>query len=79
MMSLRATHIPPETLAALPDELQGQALVYHETKQPRIRAILGVCLTIAYIALGLRLYARRFKKQPFGLDDLFTGLAVVCQ
>ncbi|KAK7996830.1 hypothetical protein PG989_004870 [Apiospora arundinis] len=75
-MSLRATHIPPETFAALPAELQEQVPVYHETQQPKIRATMGVCLFISYIALGLRLYARRFTKQPFGLDDLFTGLAV---
>ena len=76
-MSFNSTNIPPEVLASLPVELQVQAPLYDETAQPKIRATLAVCTIIAYVALGLRLYARQITKQPFGLDDLFAGLTVV--
>lgn len=76
-MDLNSTNIPPEFLAMLPPELQAQVPLYDQTAQPKIRATLAVCTIIAYVALGLRLYARRITKQAFGLDDLFAGLAVV--
>ncbi|KAI1382722.1 uncharacterized protein F4822DRAFT_423331 [Hypoxylon trugodes] len=76
-MGFNSTNIPPEVLAALPAELQAQAPLYDQTAQPKIYATLAVCTVIAYVALGLRLYARRITKQAFGLDDVFTSLAVV--
>lgn len=76
-MDLNSKNIPPEFLATLPPELQAQVPLYDQTAQPKIRATLAVCTIIAYVALGLRLYARRITKQAFGLDDLFAGLAVV--
>ncbi|KAG6357984.1 hypothetical protein INS49_013867 [Diaporthe citri] len=76
-MDFNSTSIPPEVLAVLPPELQAQVPLYDQTAQPKIRATLAVCTIIAYVALGLRLYARRITKQAFGLDDLFAGLAVI--
>lgn len=76
-MDSNSTDIPPEVLAFLPPELQAQLPLYEQTAQPKIRATLAVCTIIAYVAIGLRLYARRITKQAFGLDDLFAGLAVV--
>ncbi|KAK2594414.1 hypothetical protein QQS21_007868 [Conoideocrella luteorostrata] len=75
-MNNNSTNIPPDVLAALPDELKKQIPLYDQTAQPKIRVVLAICTIIAYIALGLRLYARRITKQAFGLDDLFAGLAV---
>lgn len=76
-MADNSTGISPEVAAMLPADLQEQLPMYNETAQPKIRATLAVCTIIAYIALGLRLYSRRITKQSFGLDDLFTALAVV--
>lgn len=76
-MDSNSTNIPPEVLSLLPPELQAQVPSYEQTAQPKIRATLAVCTIIAYVAIGLRLYARRITKQAFGLDDLFAGLAVV--
>lgn len=76
-MDSNSTNAPPDIVAMLPPELQTQEPLYNQTAQPKIRAVLAVCTIIAYMALGLRLYARRITKQAFGLDDLFAGLAVV--
>ncbi|KAJ8133068.1 hypothetical protein O1611_g561 [Lasiodiplodia mahajangana] len=76
-MSPNPKDIAPDVLAMLPAELQAQAPFYDETTQPKIKATLAVCTIIAYVALGLRLYARHITKQAFGLDDLFACLAVV--
>ncbi|KAI0102771.1 hypothetical protein GGR51DRAFT_278834 [Nemania sp. FL0031] len=75
-MNLGLRDLSPEVIATLPPELQAQAPLYDESTQPKIRATLAVCATIAYVALGLRLYARHVTKQAFGLDDLFACLAL---
>lgn len=76
-MGYNSTNVPEEIVASLPPELQAQVPLYDETLQPKIRGTLAACTVIAYVSLGLRLYARRLAKQPLGLDDLFVGLAVV--
>ncbi|CAG8953638.1 hypothetical protein HYFRA_00010097 [Hymenoscyphus fraxineus] len=76
-MSFDPTNIPPELMDMLPPELQMQLPLYDQTVQPKIRATLAVCTVIAYIALGLRLWARRITRQSCGPDDLFAGFAVV--
>lgn len=76
-MGYNSTNIPPELIALLPVQVQEQVPLYEQTRQPTIRAAIAVCGVIAYAALGLRFWARYLTKQTLGLDDLFTGLAVV--
>jgi len=76
-MAFNSTNIPPDVIASLPSDLQEQVPLYDQTAQPRIHATLAVCTIIAYIAMGIRLYAKRITNQSLGLDDLFAGLAVV--
>ncbi|KAK9772380.1 hypothetical protein SCAR479_10918 [Seiridium cardinale] len=68
--------IPPEVVAALPPELQAQVPLYDENLQPNLYAADVVCLVAAYIAVYLRIYARRLKAQPLGWDDYLIFVAL---
>jgi hypothetical protein len=76
-MGFTSDTIPPEVVAGLPPWLQAQVPQYDKTKVPLIIATLTVCMTIACLAMGLRLYSRYIARQAYGLDDLFAGLALV--
>ena len=55
----------PEEIAFL----QYQMSVQHETLQPNFYATIGVCIVLAYISVGLRLWVRRLKSQKLMADD----------
>lgn len=76
-MEFNVTNLPPDLLNALPPELLDQVPLYNDSAQGKIYATICVCLVVAYVALALRLCARRMTRQPFGLDDLFAALTVV--
>lgn len=77
-MGFTSDTIPDEVIATLPPWLQAQVPLYDKTQLPLIIATLSVCMAIACISLAVRLYARRVARQAYGLDDLFAGLALVC-
>ncbi|KAH6639968.1 hypothetical protein BKA67DRAFT_665350 [Truncatella angustata] len=68
--------ISPEVAAALPPELQAQIPLYDENLQPNLYAADVICLVAAYLAVGLRIFARRLKAQPFGWDDYLIFMAL---
>ncbi|KAK8045562.1 hypothetical protein PG993_005586 [Apiospora rasikravindrae] len=72
-----APPIPPETVQLLPPELQAQIPLYDENLQPNLYAADAICLVAAYIAVTLRLYARRLKVQPLGWDDYMILVALL--
>lgn len=76
-MGFTSDTIPPEVVAGLPPWLQEQVPQYDKTKVPLIIATLTVCMTVACLAMALRLYSRHIARQAYGLDDLFAGLALV--
>lgn len=61
----------------LPLYLQGQIPLYKETLRPNIYAAAGICLFLAYISVGLRLYGRRLQGQSLWWDDYMSIVALV--
>lgn len=64
-------------IAQLPPYLQEQFPHYEETLRPNIYAATGICLVIAYVCVGLRLYGRRLQAQALWWDDYMSIVALV--
>lgn len=64
-------------VAQLPPYLQEQIPHYEETLRPNIYAATGICLVIAYVSVGLRLYGRRLQGQALWWDDYMSIVALV--
>ncbi|KAI1394477.1 uncharacterized protein F4822DRAFT_388309 [Hypoxylon trugodes] len=75
-MDSTSVNIPAEAVAALPPDLQAQIPLYYESLQPNLYASAIICIVIAYVAVILRIYARRLKAQALGMDDfmIIAGL-----
>jgi len=78
-MGYNSTNIPPEVIASLPESLREQIPLYDETLQPNLYASAVICIILAFVAVFLRLYARRLKRQALGWDDYMIIVALVCQ
>lgn len=68
--------LPPEVAAANP-ALAAQLPLYDETLQPNLYASAIICIIASYVAVALRLFARRLKAQALGWDDYMIILALV--
>lgn len=64
-------------VAKLPPYLQEQVPHYEETLRPNIYAATGICLVLAYVSVGLRLYGRRLQGQALWWDDYMSIVALV--
>lgn len=64
-------------IAQLPPYLQEQVPHYEETLRPNIYAATGICLVLAYVSVGLRLYGRRLQGQALWWDDYMSIVALV--
>jgi len=75
-MHFNSTNIPPEVVQALPPFLQAQVPLYDENLQANLYATAAICLTLSYIAVRLRLWARKLKGQAMGWDDWMIIVAL---
>lgn len=75
-MAIMAANIPPELIASLPPPLQAQIPLYNETLQPNLYAASTILFVAVWVAVGLRLYARRLKRQKLGWDDYLILIAL---
>jgi hypothetical protein len=64
-------------IAQLPHYLQEQVPLYEETLQPNIYAAIGVCLLLAYVCVGLRIYGRHLQGLDLWWDDYTSIIALV--
>lgn len=60
-----------------PTEIQYMKEHIHDNKVPNVIATIAICLSIAYIAVGLRLYARHITGVRLGGDDYWIIAALV--
>lgn len=79
MVEYDGSNIPPEVIASLAPSLQSQIPLLNEDLQPNVYAALGICHTLACVAVALRLYARRLKAQSLWWDDWLIVVALVRQ
>lgn len=49
----------------------------NDNKSAEVVVACAVCGAIAYVAVALRLYARKLGRVEYGLDELFIGFALV--
>ncbi|KAJ3580176.1 hypothetical protein NPX13_g389 [Xylaria arbuscula] len=71
----RAT-LPPEIIAGLPPYLQAEVPHYDDTLQPNLYAAAIISIVAAYIATGLRLWARKLRAQKLWWDDYMCLVAL---
>lgn len=64
-------------VAQLPPYLREQIPHYEETLRPNIYAATGICLVLAYVSVGFRLYGRRLQGQALWWDDYMSVVALV--
>ena len=62
-----------------PEEIQSQLKRQHENKDADIIASLTIMLTVAYVAVALRLTSRRLMHTTLGADDWMMVLGLVSQ
>ncbi len=60
-----------------PSELQYQLSHASEDRSANVVAAVTTCLCLAFIAVGLRILARRMTKTPLGADDWMILIALV--
>ena len=60
-----------------PAEIQYMEEHIHDNKVPNVIVTIAICLSIAYIAVGLRLYARHITGVRLGGDDYWIIAALV--
>lgn len=60
-----------------PSEMQYQLAHVAENRSGNVIAAVVTCLCLAFIAVGLRLFARKLMKTPLGADDWMIIVALV--
>ena len=60
-----------------PSEMQYQLAHASEDRSVNVIAAVSTCLCLAFIAVGLRFFARKLTKTPFGADDWMILVALV--